>query len=121
MISLKKKSVQKSKNPYFWKNPYKNPDLYGQIRTSGNTAEEALYTPTPEQELQQDQDKILDRPKVIGLQNWVGVGTDVLSKKTSECGVPKAHSREGSGRISNGEDTWIKRWPAAKTVPLYAS
>ncbi len=28
-----KKSVQKSKNPYFWKNLY----LYGQIRTSGNT------------------------------------------------------------------------------------
>ncbi len=39
---FKKKSVQKSKNPYFWKNPYKNgfkknPYLYGQIRTSGNT------------------------------------------------------------------------------------
>ncbi len=30
---FKKKTVQKSRNPYFWKNPY----LYGQIRTSGNT------------------------------------------------------------------------------------
>ncbi len=37
---FKKKSVQKSKNPYFWKNPYKNPYLCGLIRTSGNTAME---------------------------------------------------------------------------------
>ncbi len=37
---FKKKSVQKSKNPYFWKIPYKNPYKNGflkKICTSGNT------------------------------------------------------------------------------------
>ncbi len=42
---FKKKSVQKSKNPYFWKNLYKNPCLYGQIRTSGKTAHSSVGLP----------------------------------------------------------------------------
>ncbi len=56
-----------------------------------------------------------------GLQNLVIVGTDGLPKNTPEHGVPKARSREGSGRISNGEDTWINKWSATKTAPLYTS
>ncbi len=55
----------------------------------------------------------------IGLQNLVVVGTDGLPKKASKCGIPKVGSREGSGRISNGEDARINRWLAAKTTAVW--